>query len=263
MTQRDYKIEFDSIVKEIIAPIFKELGFRKNANNFYRDLNSIGQVFNVQQSQWNSKDDKTFVFNLGLIDKEINKEVYEREFPKFPKEYDCDIRLRLGLLMNKGDRWYDLNKRIDLEKLKIQVKTEIEKYALPFYEKYKDPKNWIEFFDWKYEPLTGPIAKYLILEKYGEKKIADKFWNEHYNEALIPKSQVSEIHTKNGHVIRDESAPTVNKKWIETIEEFAKKKNIELKVRPTTMHKNNGGVITNSNIRNKNKSSSWWKKLWS
>lgn len=44
MTQRDYKIEFDSIVKEIIAPIFKELGFRKNANNFYRDLNSIEQV---------------------------------------------------------------------------------------------------------------------------------------------------------------------------------------------------------------------------
>ena len=235
--QRDFKIEFESIVKEIIAPIFKELGFRKNANNFYRDLDTIGQVFNVQQSQWNSKDDKTFVFNLGLIDKEINKEVYDRDLPKFPKEYDCDIRLRMGGLMNKGDRWYDLNKRIDLGKLKAQIKSEIEEYALPFFEKYKEPKNWIEFFRWKYEPITGPIAKYLIIAKYGDKTGADKFWNDHYNEALVPKPQVSEIHTKSGQVIRDESEPTINKKWVETIEEFAKKKDIKLEIRPTTVYK--------------------------
>ncbi|MCG8389587.1 MAG: DUF4304 domain-containing protein [Cytophagales bacterium] len=263
MTQRDFKLEFDSIVKETIAPILKELGFRKNGNNFYRDLGSIGQAFNVQQSQWNSKSDKTFVFNLGLIDKEINKEVYERELPKFPKEYDCDIRIRMGSLMNKGDRWYDLNKRTNIDKLKSQVKTEIETYALPFFEKYGDPNKWIEFFKWKYEPLTGPIAKYLIISKYENKKSADKFWNTHYNEALIPKPQVTEIHTKGGEVIKDESEPTVNKQWVKTIEEFAEKKNIQLKIRPTTMHKSNGGVSSNSDSNKNNKNGSWWSKLWS
>lgn len=261
--QRDYKIEFESIVKEVIAPIFKELGFRKNANNFYLDHGFIGQVFNVQQSQWNSKEDKTFVFNLGLIDKELNIEVYDRELPKFPKEYDCDIRLRLGHLMNKGDNWYDLNKRTNIDKLKMLVKKDIETYALPFFKKYEEPKCWLEFFDWKYEPLTGPITKYLIIEKYGNKKKADLFWNNHYNEALVPKSQVSEIHTKNGQVIRDESEPTVNKKWVETIEEFAHRKNIELKVRPTTMHKSNGGEGADLNSSNNNKISSWWSNLWS
>ncbi|MBR9920984.1 MAG: DUF4304 domain-containing protein [Bacteroidetes bacterium] len=234
MTDRDFKSEFDSIIKEVIAPIFKANGFKKNGNNFYRDLGEVGQAFNVQQSQWNSKDDKTFVFNLGLLDKEIQNIVYQRELPKFPKEYDCEIRLRHGQLLNKGDIWYDLNKRTDLEKLKIQIIKDVENYVLPFLDKYQDPNKWIEFFDWKFEPITGPIEKFLIIEKYGERARAEKFWNDLYNEALFPKPQVSEIRTKDGQVIRDESEPTVNREWIKRLEDFAEKKEVKLEIRPTT-----------------------------
>ncbi|MBR9778018.1 MAG: DUF4304 domain-containing protein [Cytophagales bacterium] len=234
MTDRDFKTEFDSIIKEVIAPIFKANGFKKNGNNFYRDLGEVGQAFNVQQSQWNSKDDKTFVFNLGLLDKELQNEIYQRELPKFPKEYDCEIRLRHGQLMNKGDVWYDLNKRTDLEKLKNQISKDLENFVLPFFNKYQDPKKWIEFFDWKFEPITGPIGKFLIIEKYGERARADKFWNDLYNEALVPKSQVSEIRTKDGQVFRDESEPTVNHEWVKRIEDFAEKKKVKLEIRPTT-----------------------------
>jgi hypothetical protein len=234
MTSRDFKSEFDSIIKEVISPIFKANGFKKNGNNFYHDLGEIGQAFNVQQSQWNSKDDKTFVFNLGLLDKEIQNEVYQREIPKFPKEYDCEIRLRHGQLMNKGDVWYDLNKRTDLEKLKAQIGNDLDKYVLPFFDKYQEPKKWIEFFDWEYEPITGPIGKFLIIEKYGERTRAEKFWNDLYNEALVPKSQVSEIRTKDGQIFRDESEPTVNREWVKRLEDFAEKKEVKLEIRPTT-----------------------------
>lgn len=243
MTNRDFKSEFDSIIKEVITPYFKANGFKKNGNNFYRDLEEVGQAFNVQQSQWNSKDDKTFVFNLGLLDKEIQNKIYQRELPKFPKEYNCEIRLRQGQLMKKGDVWYDLNKRTDLNKLKARIGNDLEKYVLPFFEKYQEPKKWIEFFDWEYEPLTGPIGKFLIIEKYGERTKAEKFWNDLYNEALVPKSQVTEIRTKNGQVIRDESEPTINHNWVKQIEEFAKKKNVELKIRPTTMAIPNKGLV--------------------
>lgn len=253
MTDRDFKSEFDSIIKEVIAPIFKANGFKKNGNNFYRDLGEVGQAFNVQQSQWNSKDDKTFVFNLGLLDKEIQKEIYQRELPKFPKEYDCEIRLRQGQLMNKGDVWYYLNKRTDLEKLKAQIVNDLEKFVLPFFDKYQDPKKWIEFFNWKYESLMGPIGKFLIIEKYGERNRAEKFWNDLYNEALVPKSQVSEIRTKDGQVFRDESEPTVNHEWVKRIEDFAEKKKVKLEIGPTTtaIRKRADSAKRNNNTFNK------------
>ena len=258
MANRNLKSEFDSIITEVIAPVFKANGFKKNGNNFYRDLGEIGQAFNVQQSQWNSKDDKTFAFNLGLLDKEIQKKVYQREIPKFPKEYDCEIRLRHGQLMNKGDVWYDLKKRTDLEKLKAQIGNDLEKYVLPFFDKYQEPKKWIEFFDWKFEPLTGPIGKFLIIEKYGVRTKAEKYWNDLYNEALVPKSQVTEIRTKNGQVIREESEPTVDHNWVKRIEEFAEKKNVELKIRPTTTPINNRA---DSDKRNDNTLNKLWSRL--
>jgi len=36
MTDRDFKIEFEALLKEIVVPIFQGLGFKKNGNNFYR-----------------------------------------------------------------------------------------------------------------------------------------------------------------------------------------------------------------------------------
>jgi len=250
MTDRDYKIEFETIVQEVIAPVFQGLGFKKNGNNFYREINGIGQAFNVQQSQWNSKEDKSFVFNLGLIDKETYSEIYNKTIPKFPKEYDCEIRLRLGHLMNKGDKWYYLNKRTELTQLNEQINIDLKTYAVPFYEKYSDPRKWLEFFEWKYEPFMSPIIKFLILERHGQRKKAEILLNKIYNQALTPKPSVNEIHTKNGEIIRTESEPTLNKEWIGRLENFAIRKNVELK------------ITTNNNILPK-AGQSWLKKLFS
>lgn len=254
MPTRDYKKEFESIIKEVIAPTFKDLGFRKSGNNFFRDLGAVGQVFNVQQSQFNFKDDKTFVFNIGLIDKEINCLIYDRELPKFPKEYDCDIRLRLGHIMIRGDSWYNLNKKTNLAKLKQQITEDINDYAIPFFEKNKNPEKWIDFFSGADEPLTTPKGKYLIIEKYGNKAMADNFWNTLYNDALVPKPEVHEIHTKSGMVIRDESEPKVNKNWVQRIEAFANEKDIVLEVKPTKS--SDVKVSTSHNVKNH-------KNLWS
>lgn len=84
--------------------------------------------------------------------------------------------------------WYDLNKRTDLSKLKEQINYNLETFAVPFYERYSDPKKWLEFFEWKYEPLTSPIKKFLILERYGQRDKAEIFWNKLYSEALTPKA---------------------------------------------------------------------------
>ncbi len=149
MTDRDYKIEFETIVKEVITPIFRKFGFRKSGNNFYREINSIGQVFNVQQSQWNTKDNKSFTFNLGLINTTTYFKIYKRETPKFPKEYDCEISIRLGQLMKTNDKWYNLNKDTNFAMLKEQINTDLEKYAMQFFEEFSDINKWSdEYFNW-------------------------------------------------------------------------------------------------------------------
>ncbi len=38
MTDRDFKIEFETLVKEVVTPIFQGLEFKKNGNNFYREI---------------------------------------------------------------------------------------------------------------------------------------------------------------------------------------------------------------------------------
>jgi hypothetical protein len=247
MTQRNLKIEFETIVKEVVAPIFQGLGFKKSGNNFYRETKKeFGQAFNIQQSQFNSKDDKRFVFNLGLIDKESYAEIYNKEFPIFPKEHNCGIRLRLGHLMSKGDQWYILNKEADFSSLRAQVKSDIETFAVPFFEKYFDELNWIDFFEWQYEPLMSPIVKFLIFERCGERAKAEEFWNNMYNNALIPKPGISKISDENGQILT-EFNPIVNKEWIVKVEDFAKRKKVELKITAVSEERNGR----------------WWKRIFS
>ena len=120
----------------------------------------------------------------------------------------------------------------------------------------KNRKKWIEFFDWEFEPLTGPIGKFLIIEKYGQRTIAEKFWNDLYNEALVPKPKVTEIRTKNGQVIRDESEPTVNREWIKRLEDFAAKKEVKLEIRPIT-------IPISKQADSAKRNDNTFKKLWS
>lgn len=38
---RNFKVEFDNLIKEIIVPAFKAIGFKKKNNNFYKSTNDL------------------------------------------------------------------------------------------------------------------------------------------------------------------------------------------------------------------------------
>ena len=247
MTQRHFKSELDSIVKEIVAPIFKELGFKKKGYNFYRGYGEVGQAFNIQNSRWNSKEDKSFVFNIGLIDKVVYKQVNNIAPPPFPKEVDCDIRLRLGNLTDKADGWYNLNSTTELDKLKEQIRHDLKLYVVPFFEDFKEPEKWTRIFKWKHKVLVHPLSEFLLKLKYVNKSSAADFLNQVYNEAQLSKSE----SCQKGEKTKDFSQPP-NKDWIKEIETVARDKNIELKIRTTTPYKNNGEVSAKSKINSEN-----------
>ena len=58
--ERNLQSEFDEILKNLVFPFFKELGFKKNGNGFNKKIGEITQVVNIQKSRWNNKDNVSY-----------------------------------------------------------------------------------------------------------------------------------------------------------------------------------------------------------
>lgn len=114
------QIKFDSIIKCGFHEILKPLGFKKKAHNFYIQLEDIGQIINIQKSQWGSKDCISFTINTGIFVPEYwlgldyNK---NKELPKYPTEPECFIRKRIGEIRQQNDTWYKIEDDTDEKKL--------------------------------------------------------------------------------------------------------------------------------------------------
>ncbi len=229
MTERDLKIEFDSILKDIVSPIFKSYGFKKQRNHFFRENEIIIQTFNVQQSQWNNAESKKFVFNTGIIEKEIHSKITEDTLPVFPKNTDADVHMRNGHIMNKGDLWYELNYSTNLKELKERVKKDISNYVITYFEYYNSPKNLLDFFDWEYEPVMSPLFKFYTIEKYGDKKDALKYLNELYLGAIEPQNDVFEMGLHGKTVYTEEKSAKINEEWVSKLKLIATEREFEFK----------------------------------
>ena len=48
--------ELNILIKEVsIAPLFKEMGFKKKGSNFAKRLTEVAWCVNIQSSKWNTK----------------------------------------------------------------------------------------------------------------------------------------------------------------------------------------------------------------
>ena len=126
VTPTDFKTQFDIVEKEVFAKL-KLLGFKKNGRTFNRQLyNGIIQVINFQSGQYPIGQGYEipglrenlygkFVVNLGVCIESLYKFQFPTENKKYYKEYDCQIRSRLGTLLTGQDYWWtitDNNKKI-------------------------------------------------------------------------------------------------------------------------------------------------------
>ena len=123
---------FDDIVKRVVMPILKLLGFRKSAMSFHRRHRDVVQVINFQSSHGSSWDEKLFYVNVGLAFDAIchltNREILEK-----PKEYECDargIRARLEMLIDGAPARWSVHINSDSEPLARQLHDLIAKLAV-------------------------------------------------------------------------------------------------------------------------------------
>lgn len=167
------EVKFDNIIKHGFHEILKPYGFKKRGNNFYLQLEDLGQIINIQKSRWGSKDHISFTINTGIFLPEHWRGLLcnaGKEMPGFPTEPECLIRNRIGSIRKQHDTWYDVNDKADEGKLITAMKENLEQYILPYFKSLRNKRDVLNFID--ADPMTlQPIGKLVV---YGELNLIEK-----------------------------------------------------------------------------------------
>jgi hypothetical protein len=228
--ERDFQIEFDEILKNLVIPFFKDLGFKKNGNGFNKKIGEITQVVNIQKSRWNHKDNVAFTFNIGFFNAEIYIDFWNKGIPKFIREYDCQITFRLGQLAKGIDYWYELNENIEKVNLEIEIYENLNNYLKPLIEKTIDLNSLNELIqnDKNIEITTAELYKIKIFLKVGEIVKGKELLTKAYLNALNPEDYVSKTIYPDGTEKIETSKSKVNIEYIERLKKIAEENNITL-----------------------------------
>lgn len=123
------------IVEAMVYTVVKPRGFRKFGRTLHRFVaGDISQVIHFQNGCPQKAVHDVLWVNLGIR----VPECFERTFTpgkqkRYYHEYECNIRTRLGELVDGKDSEYDLRK--DPEVIGGDVVEKLRKYVLPLYEK--------------------------------------------------------------------------------------------------------------------------------
>lgn len=228
--ERNLQLEFDEILKSLIFPFFKELGFRKNGNGFNKKTSELTQVVSIQKSRWNHQDNISFTFNIGFFVAEMYIEDWNKEIPKFIREYDCQIRFRLGQVVKGNDYWYELNNNIEKVDLEIEIYKHLQDYLKPIIEKNNDLNSLKELIlnDEEIGLTTAELSKIKIFLKVGEIEKAKELLNKAYFNALNPEDYVSKTVFPDGTEEVKTSKSKINTEYVERLKKIGKENNIIL-----------------------------------
>tara|TARA_R110002049_G_scaffold277666_2_gene456235 strand:+ start:1722 stop:2312 length:591 start_codon:yes stop_codon:yes gene_type:complete len=130
----------DDVVRRDLARRLKSDGYRKSGRTFYRSAESCTAVVNVQASKHNHGNNGTFTVNLGVYFPDVATITNALPFTgAFPKEYDCTVRQRLGVLKAGGDDyWWPVNVDSDIDAVAETVTGTWSQHGQPWIERVSD-----------------------------------------------------------------------------------------------------------------------------
>lgn len=156
------KEEIKSIVAATMSPELKTHGYRKSAFTWHKSVGDVIKVVNVQLSQSNQSHELQFTINLGIYHEQFHK---ERGMPmpqKNIKEYNCDVRLRIGELMGKTDYWWIVAFNKDNGKVRDGVRYNFVNHALPWINGFGGLANMYDWFAENKRYFDAAIAARLL-----------------------------------------------------------------------------------------------------
>jgi len=150
MTAKEIQIEF---IKTYLKPTLKLYGYKTSGQTWWKNMNDFFIVINLQNSQWNSKEELSFCLNIGvalterLADKEKRKATYNdmavqtREDTYLPKE-------RIEIKKDKGG-WlgYVITDTTNVQDFIDYFRIDLEDNILKRLDELKTLKDCVEFYE--------------------------------------------------------------------------------------------------------------------
>ena len=133
------------IIENAVYAELKPLGFRKHGRTLHRFVDGdISQVINFQCGQSYREETHLMWVNIGIrVPECFLRSFSPDENPKkYYKEYECNIRSRLGKVKGKKVTTYNLHGSID--EITADILGQIKEYVLPTFDVLKDRTSILE-----------------------------------------------------------------------------------------------------------------------
>ena len=144
-----FDARLQSILKGYVTPLLKDQGFVRKGGVYYRALDELTWLVEIERSSLNDPTQSTFtvtcgVFVPGLVS--IYVPVQEPSRPKYPH---CALFARLGLLSEANmDVWWDLTATdtpsADID-IGLDIRRRLVKDGLPFLDRFHTRREVLDF----------------------------------------------------------------------------------------------------------------------
>jgi hypothetical protein len=156
----------DDVVKAAVVPPVRAAGFKGTRRSWQRVSREAVAVVNVQASSYNSGATGRFTLNLG-VEYPVIRKILDGAAIEKPKEYECILRARVGMLAERRDVWWDVHPGFDQQGVVQRVHRALAEHALPWFER-------LETLEAGYEELRrrldrrASVAAAVALGKWSE-----------------------------------------------------------------------------------------------
>lgn len=185
MTQDPGKT-IDSLLKQYITPYLKAQGFTKTGHTYYRTRGDHQELINVQAGKWNSVEEGSLTFNLGIFIEEVCQAVSDQPIG-LPHEYDCLLSERIGFIGKDGqvsytgnDKWWKFDHQSDMSMLGTELVEVLRDRGLTYFEYYTGDQRILDTLLKNDAPLSRQFSAAMAV-KMGDRERAQQLIEQAYN----------------------------------------------------------------------------------
>ena len=178
------------IIQGVVYEYLKPMGFRKHGRTFHRFVEGdISQVINFQNGCPQKGVYDILWINIGIRVPECaeKKFVISEPMKKYYHEYECNIRTRLGSLVDGEDTFYDLRK--PPKKIATDIIDRIKKHVIPVFDVLNSREaillyraNHLSFDQFANHLIL--LEEAMIYGRSGDIDKASELFNNYYQNAL-------------------------------------------------------------------------------
>ncbi len=150
------------VIKTCLKTTLKQHGYLTNSQTWWRDQGDFFIIINLQNFSWNTKNDVTFCFNIGIALKSRMKDVLKK-----PSYFDLTTHTRGGAYLSDSrknihrvETGYIIKSNTDVEDFIKELSVDFETEILPKLDKLKTINDCVEYYE--QFPFWGDHLKRMI-----------------------------------------------------------------------------------------------------